>query len=434
LKKVGKLKYDVIIAGGGPAGATCAEVLAKQGLDVILFEKAGQKRYKTCAGGLLWHNEIDFGPLPSEIVERNVTNLYLSGPTQTINLKQNGRTSKIGQVTYRTCLDQYLRKCAEKNGARLEFNSEVRDVAIKKDQVIVEVENAAGMKSFYADGVVIAIGIRGTKLHRRLQMDRPTEVEQAINAEFYLPIEVIEERFGGGAYSLFFNSQIAPHGYMWIFTKKEGLSVGICDKFVNLNQFKEILQHYSILSKKLEGAKPLKFDGKHIWAAPIPDRIPEYLYRNRTLLVGDAAGLSDRFTYEGIWHARLSGKFAGETLVKAHTKLDYSATFLQKYQQKCKKIFQTILNSRRMHHLFYHSGLLDIIIDSLIEVLHDPLLREKIINNIQVLLEGFVTPGDKAAKLNVILQQKLIETLKKKYDRKIVRQLNHELEFAFALE
>lgn len=427
------MKYDMIIAGGGPAGSTCAEILAKSGIDVVLFEKGNNNRYKTCAGGLMWHNELDFGPLPLELIERNVEHLFLSGPTTSVDLTTLGTSGKIGQLTYRNHFDCYLREQASKSGAHVETSSEVTNISVHKDFVEVEVKSNANTQTVRAEAVVLAIGAQKTQLQQKLRMDRPANFEQAIIAEFHLPEQLIDERFGGGAYELYFNSQIAPHGYVWIFTKREGLSVGMCDKTVNIHNFENILADHPILSKKLEGAKPVEFDGKHIWAAPIPDRIPEYIYRDRVLLVGDAAGLSDRFTYEGIWHARYSGRSAAETLIKATNQNDYSSTFLQKYQLKCNKIFNTILSSQRMHHLIYHSGYMDLIIDTMAEILQDPNLGKATISNIQILLEGFLEPGNKVASLGMQLQQKLLEVLREKVDKSIIKKLNREIEFALVL-
>ncbi len=426
------MKYDVIVAGGGPAGATCAEILAKNGVDVILFEKGTKDRYKTCAGGLMWHNEQDFGPLPKYIIEREVEHLFLAGPTQNVDLNSQGN-GRLGQLTYRTRLDCYLRQTAEKNGATIVNNTAVDKATRYSDHIEIEVDDNCLSKTVKADTLVIATGASKTQLQRDLRMDRPTDIEQAIIGEFALPSAVIEERFGGGAYDLYFNSHITPHGYIWIFTKSEGVSVGMCDKFVKINQFNEILERHPIISKKLEGAKPVEFDGKHIWAAPIPDRLPEYIYSERVLEVGDAAGFSDRFTYEGIWHARYSGKMAAETLIKARNHNDYSASYLQKYQIKCKKIFDTVQSSLRMHHLIYHSGYMDLIIDTIAEILQEPTFGKEIVSNIQLILEGFLEPGNEVASLGVMVQKKLLDTLKEKVDKTTLKRINREIDYALAI-
>lgn len=231
------MKYDVIVAGGGPAGSTCAQFLAKSNVDVILFEKGNQDRYKACAGGLMWHNELDFGPLPPEIIERNVEHLVISGPTKFVDLRNNGLSTKIGQLTYRNRLDCYLREQALKSGAEVETNSEVINVYSHDNYIEVEVKSNSNIKNVKADALVIATGVHGDQLHRKLYIDRPIETEQAIQAEFYLPSYEIDDRFGGGTYELYFDSKIARHGYLWIFTKKEGLSIGMCNKIVNLIEF-----------------------------------------------------------------------------------------------------------------------------------------------------------------------------------------------------
>jgi len=428
------VKYDVIIAGGGPAGATCAEILAKNNVDVILFEKGNKDRYKACAGGLMWHNKLDFGPLPPEIIERNVDYLIFHGPKKAAILKDDSKSGRIGQLTYRNRLDCYLREKALKNGAIIETNSEVKDVFLHNDSIEIEVNGHSNLRNVKADALVIATGIHGNRLHRKLNIDCPVEMEQAIQAEYSLPSQIIDERFGGGAYELFFDSRIASHGYTWIFTKREGISVGMCNKKVSLKHFRRIIENHPIIKEKLKGATPIEFEGKHIWSAPIPDRILEYIYGNKVLLVGDAAGFSDRFTYEGIWHARMSGKIAAKTLIKAKQKNDYSESFLQKYQRKCQKIIQVVQNSQRMHHLIYHTGYMDLLTDTIADVLQENrVLATKIAMNIQTLLEGFLEVGSDYASISIEFLDKLLNTLQNKVNKKILRKINKEIEFAYAI-
>ncbi|NVM04852.1 MAG: NAD(P)/FAD-dependent oxidoreductase [Candidatus Helarchaeota archaeon] len=429
------MKYDVIVAGGGPGGATCAEFLAKNDVDVILFEKGGNDRYKACAGGLMWHNELDFGPLPPEIIERDVDHLLLHGPTNFVDLQSDSNNStKIGQLTYRNRLDCYFREQANRSGATVETNSEVLSVTNHEDYVEIEVKSNSHEKRVKADALVIATGVHGNKLHRKLKIDRPLEIQQAIQAEFYLPSHIVEERFGGGVYELFFDSKIASHGYTWIFTKKEGVSVGMCNKTVDISHFQDILKYHPVISQKLSGAKQIEFEGRHIWAAPIPDRILEHIFGDKVLLIGDAAGFIDRFTYEGIWHARMSGKLAAETLVKAKKRSDYTASFLLKYQKKCNRIFEIIKNSQKMHHLVYHSGYMNLFIDTMAKILQDKDLSDRYTKNIQTLLEGLLEPGDEIAQLSIEFQRRLLDALQKKLDKRTFRKINRLVEYAYFIK
>jgi hypothetical protein len=67
------------------------------------------------------------------------------------------------------------------------------------------------------------------------------------------------------------------------------------------------------------------------------------------------------------------------------------------------------------------------------EILQDPDLGKAIISNIQILLEGFLEPGNKIASLSMQLQQKLLEVLREKVDKSIIKKLNREIEFALVL-
>jgi len=72
--------YDVAVVGAGPAGATTAGLLARQGLSVALLEKEELPRYKACGGGLTGRAaKLLTEPPPADIVEdqtRRVTLTY----------------------------------------------------------------------------------------------------------------------------------------------------------------------------------------------------------------------------------------------------------------------------------------------------------------------------------------------------------------------
>ena len=140
----------------------------------------------------MWHNELDFGPIPAEIIERNVEHLFLSGPTTSVDLTTLGTSGKVGQLTYRNRFDCYLRELASKSGAQIETNTEVTNISVHKDFVEVEVKSNSHTQTVRAESVVLAIGAQKTQLQQKLRMDRPADFEQAIIAEFHLPGQLID--------------------------------------------------------------------------------------------------------------------------------------------------------------------------------------------------------------------------------------------------
>lgn len=407
--------HDVVIIGGGPAGATCAKFLAmNKEIDVVLLEKGSIDRYKPCGGGVVHRNERDFGPLPAEVVETNVDTFSMGSYSKVATLDFQGLGIQYGKLVYRNKFDKYLLEEAEREGAKVQTESEAINALRTSEGMELELKDHSKLK---ARCLVIATGSNNTKIQRRLNLDRPVEIVNTIQAEYDLSEAIVKERFGGGSWELYFDSKrIAKHGYAWIFAKPSGLTVGYLDKLVAVDKFKEIITHHPIIKEKLEGTKIRQIEGREFWAHPIADRIVEYTFDDRVLLVGEAAGFVDRFTYEGIWHARMSGRLAAGILQKAHKKDNYTIQMLRKYENKwLKEIYDCIASSvsfsRGNHHFYYHSGFLDEFIDAIVTVLAQKELVDEVIKKAEA--EGrddflFVES----------IQLKIVDELQRRHDKK----------------
>ena len=72
------MKYDTIIVGAGPAGLKCAEVLAKNGKEVIVFERKKIVGDKVCAGGLTV-KDLNIG-IPEKLYQRKIKKIIVHTP------------------------------------------------------------------------------------------------------------------------------------------------------------------------------------------------------------------------------------------------------------------------------------------------------------------------------------------------------------------
>ena len=68
--------HDVIVVGTGPAGSVLAYLMAKQGLDVLILEKATLPRYKSCGGGVTWKALQNLPYDVSAVLEHKVSGGY----------------------------------------------------------------------------------------------------------------------------------------------------------------------------------------------------------------------------------------------------------------------------------------------------------------------------------------------------------------------
>jgi flavin-dependent dehydrogenase len=127
----------------------------------------------------------------------------------------------------------------------------------------------------------------------------------ALESEVYVGDRLFE-RFSGAAR---FDIDLLPHGYGWVFPKREHLSVGIASFRRGLQDMHARLDSYC----QRVGLAPIEKQQRHGFVIPVSPRRDGFV-KERVLLAGDAAGLADPVTAEGISFAVLSGRIAAGIL------------------------------------------------------------------------------------------------------------------------
>ena len=193
----------------------------------------------------------------------------------------------------------------------------------------------------------------------------------AIQAEFAMSEAQVDELFNHKIWE-FFDRDIVEHGIGWAFPKLDVVSIGVLGPNVKMTHFNSFLK-YQYIKEKLEGYQMLTFGGRKVWAAPIPDHIIGKPYREKVMVVGDACGVADPILYEGIYQARLSGRLAANTFIRAYDAEDYREQSLSYYH---KELIDQLYNDNlkyayKFHHLLYHSGHLEELIDAVYELTKD---------------------------------------------------------------
>jgi geranylgeranyl reductase family protein len=287
--------YDSIIIGGGPAGSSAAYTMARAGLNVLLLEKEKMPRYKCCGGGIPRKIgkilDFDFS-ICRDSPARGIVFSWLSGEAHS----RKG-DELLGWVVKREIFDQLLLEQARAAGARVEEGCKFIDLKYEKN--ILHLTTTGG--DFEGRTLIGADGARSA-VARRLGLRRYSPPGFALETRIEVPDSILEEK----KENLYFDLGGIPGGYGWIFPMKDCLNVGVATRRASLGGLKACLRDYL----RREGLE--EYSGNStIRGGTLAFRLlPSGLVKGRCCLTGDAAGLTDRLTGEGIYPAILSGQLA----------------------------------------------------------------------------------------------------------------------------
>ena len=288
------MKYDVLVVGAGPAGSTTARECASRGLSVLMLDRAEFPRDKPCGGGVTIRaaNLLPFDLSP--VVERVVHNAQLSEHQS----KPFTRTypEAIAYLTQRRRLDEFLAERAVNAGARFQQREAVRAVERHSTHVTVQANGTA----YEGRTLVAADGANG----RTAQLSGlDIRLKQGIALEGNVtPASGVPARWQD---TMGFDMGGLPGGYGWLFPKGDHVNIG-------LGGWRHIGPS---LRSKLDGlVRFYGFDPADLWGLKghhLPLVQPGTpLALDNMLAVGDAAGLIDPLTGEGIYAGMSSGQIA----------------------------------------------------------------------------------------------------------------------------
>lgn len=287
--------YDVIVAGAGPGGATAAYFLAQRGLRVLVLERETLPRYKACGGGISARMLDEFPFSFDPVVESRVESIRYDLRDRSVTIPM---PAKPMRMVMRADFDLFL---LQQTGAEVRQGSAVSRVEEQPDRVIVTTRTGETFESRYlvgADGASSMVA-KSLNLRREKTLAAAIEVEARVSPEVF-------HRYQDRPVFIFGEIDM---GYLWIFPKADHLSVGIGAFHPHPGELQDVL------------ARVMDRYGIDVREQPTHGHpIPVYTRREpiagrRTLLVGDAAGLVDPFTGEGIRFAIKSGRLAAEAIL-----------------------------------------------------------------------------------------------------------------------
>ncbi len=332
----GSTRYDVIVAGGGPAGGTTAYDLARRGARVLLLEKERLPRYKVCAGGVTLKTtqllDFDLSPAYEDEITRG-TCTYRGGSPVTIHFD-----GPVGWTVMRDKLDQLIVRQAARVGAQVLDDQRVTGAEFLSGGVSVFTTRG----SYSCSILVGADGANGV-VARCAGLTGERNLAVAVEAEVPTSGEPLQSRRG----CVHFDFGFVPRGYGWVFPKKDLLSVGVGTFWGKAANLKAFLSRWLEMLGLPSDPRAVRMRGHLV---PLGG-VARVLHGTRVLLTGDAAGLAEPMTGEGIYYAVRSAKIAADTIYQA---LQKGQEDLSTYTERINaEITRDLKYARRMAALLY---------------------------------------------------------------------------------
>lgn len=311
-------KMKIAVVGAGPAGSMAASLLAEAGHEVLLFERKGGAWEKPCGGGVTSKGIQRYPFLLDAMIEKkSIRRIEL--------LDHEGRSIHLPlqaplYIYSRKALNELMLQRALSRGARL-VPAHIRDLEAKDAEV--DLNGSPGGPSphwglhtphgsFEADFVIIANGAKSSLADNLGHNFTTADYSSAMG--YHLPLR---EDF----IRIQFLKQFK--GYIWTFPRSDHLSLGICSK-LSEHSADELKSFLHLFARRIYG-RGIPTNA-YFYSALIPTPKLETLHRLKITgphwaLIGDAAGLVDPITGEGIYFAIRSAELLVQSLLEGQADL-----------------------------------------------------------------------------------------------------------------
>ncbi len=294
--------FDVAIIGSGPAGASAAFELAKNGISTVIIEKETLPRYKTCGGGFAYRGRRKMPFDVSSVVEKEFFRVDAFFEKIGVHVVSE-RKEPIISMVMRDDFDNFLVEKAKEHGITLLENHKLKNITFE-DNITLHTTQGDVKTKF----VIAADGALSTTA----KLTGWEETRLLIPALEY-EVEVHPEDFKRLSKSVRLDFDAIPMGYGWCFPKKNHLSIGLASFRRVKVDFKKLYRDYM---ENILGITEVINEEMHGFQIPVTPRT-DGCVRKGVFLVGDAAGFADPLTAEGISNAIFSGIMAAEAIVES---------------------------------------------------------------------------------------------------------------------
>lgn len=289
------MHYTVVIAGAGPAGLTCAKILADNRFDVLVLERKPVVGPKVCAGGITWSGLIN--RIPGQLEEKRFLTQHIVTRLQRATVSEH---EPIIATVNRKKLGQHMARVASHAGAKIKTSCQIQQIRKNSLTYLDKATRAKSMVTF--DYLVGADG--SSSLVRRF-LELPVE-KMGIGINYQIPryLHAMEWHLSRNHFG---------SGYGWIFPHSDTASIGAYAD-------SKSMQAQQLQRGLLDWAATKGFDLSRY--KPQAEYI-NYDYRgwkfDNIFLAGDAAGFASGLTGEGIYPAIVSGEFIARDIANQHT-------------------------------------------------------------------------------------------------------------------
>lgn len=325
--------YDVLVIGGGPAGAMAAKAAAEAGLSVLLVEKRPAIGVPVrCAEGIVTSDLTRFARPDPKWVSAVIRRAMFVGPEwRSFTISGATQGEVLGYTLDRKGFDRALVAEAAEAGASVEVHA--RAVPYLEEGVLagaVVIQHGVS-RTVRAKVVIAADGVEST-FARRVGIDTTVPLAELDSCAEYVIADIdIDPEMN----VFYWSCADAPRGYIWVFPKgprTANVGIGISGAMSGEgHRAKDYLDRYvernfpnGKVTELIAGGVPV--------SRPLACTVADGL-----IVCGDAARLSDPFTGGGIYQALYSGKLAGETAAAAVAAGDWSKKALMIYDTTWRK-------------------------------------------------------------------------------------------------